>query len=419
MSRVETDVSAGISSEPSRSRGQQKEEPSKPSILANKINAKLQSLISSGAKVFPSKEGALAFLQASSSIFSYPEVPSRLRYLEELNLKDRMDVKIASQGYGIASGPPSALAQPLVSASFTLSPNINTQALVTLRIEQRGGKPLLATIRQEDPKLHVVTTRNLRVSSELLEFFLKSIDRTKPKWGGIEDYVEDLRELARGRRLSEESLALAEKALRIADVYLAGELRESGEPAIEHSYRSMRDAILAGVSDGVHLAVLAFHDVAEDSPTLRQDGKPYQPWYKDTKSKLLELLEGEPEREKIVRIVMAMTRPSEDGVEILTREEGEFMYKWNLMHDFDASFAKLFEHTDNVETLDALPYERQSRIIREKTIPYIENLFLREEVRKINPRVWRIGMKRLVRALKPYAEKFGIKIPPRIATLGR
>lgn len=419
MSRPETGASAGVSGKSIRNRSQQEEEPSEPNILADKINAKLRGLINNaGAKAIQSNEGVMISLQASSSIFSYPEVPASLSYLGELNLRDRMDVRIASQGYSIISEHPSALVQPLVSVNFTLSPNVRNQALVVVRIEQRGDEPPHATLREEDPKLHIATTKNLYLDKGLLDFFLRSIDRGKPQWGGIEDYVEDLRELAKGK-LTEEDFRLVEKALRIADVYLAGEERESGEPAIEHSYRSMRDALLAGVSDRVHLAVLALHDVAEDSPTLRQDGRPYQAWYKATKGSLLGLLEDDPQRERIVRLVMDMTSPKADGVEILNRWEAFFWYRVNMLHNFEVSFLKLWDHGDNVDTLDPLPDERQSRIIKGKTIPYIENLFMRDEVKGINPEAWTKGMRRLVKALKPPTKKLGIKIPPRIVALGR
>lgn len=374
---------------------------STPGILVSRVNKKLSELIEAGADVLVANEGMMATLEAPVSIFSYPRVPRELRYIAQVNGQDRMRVRILSRGYGTDY----AYVDPLVAIDFTVSPNIRREAPTRIRVSQSGTETPTITVRQKS----TTPPMDIPYDPYILGFFLRTVERAKRNWGGIEDYVADLKELARGK-MSPEGFSEVENDLRFANKHLEGQKRVSGEPAIEHSYRAVRDAMLAGVFDPIDLSTVGLHDVWEDSPELQQVGK-FSLWYKKTKADITARF-----GEEKARRLMALTKPRPDGEEILDQVEGDEMAARSLLAHPPAGFDKIYDLSDNVETLDAMPPESQTKTLR-KTIAYIRHIFMDKRVRAVNPHAWRISMRKLVTAMEPLCLRHRIEIPPDVLAL--
>lgn len=381
---------------------------STPDILVSRVNKKLSELIEAGADVLVTAEGMMATLEAPVSVFSYPRVPRELRDIAEENAQDRMRVRILSRGYGTDY----AYVDPLVAIDFTVSPNIRREAPIRISVSQSATETPMITVRRKSTTPH----KGIPYDPYILGFFLRTVERAKKNWGGIEDYIADLRELARGK-MSPEAFAELKDSLRFSDEKLAGQKRVSGEPAIEHSYRAVRDAMLAGVFNPIDLSTIGLHDNWEDAPDLQQVGL-YSVWYKKTKADITARFGKEKARR-----LMALTKPRPDPEgtpledrEIETQEEGDEMAIRSMLAIPEAGFDKIFDKTDNVETLDAMPAENQIKTLHE-TIALTKRVFMHEKVKAVNPRAWRIAMKRLITAMEPLCGYHRIEIPPDILAL--
>lgn len=379
-----------------------------PNILVSGINRKISQLIEGGANVLESNDGMAATLEAPVSIFSYPRIPRELRDIVKVNAQDRMKVRILSRGYWTDY----AYVNPFVAIDFTVFPNVRTEAPIRIRISQSGMEIPTITVRER-----TMPPKEIPYDPYILRFFLRTVDRAKQNWGGIEDYIVDLKELARGK-MSAEGFAKLEDDLRFSAEMLDEQKRVSGEPAIEHSYRAVRDAMLAGVFDEIDLSTIVLHDNWEDAPELKQRGI-FSVWHKKTKADITARF-----GEEKARRLMALTKPRPDPeprldpekIEIATQEEGDEMAVRSLLAYPPAAFDKIFDLSDNVETLDVMSVENQIKTLR-KTIVYIRRIFMDKRVRAVNPRAWRISMNRLVTAMEPLCARHRIEIPPDILVL--
>lgn len=380
-------------------------EVAQPDNLISGVNGKFAQLRREGTRIIDSNYGMTATLEAPVSIFSYAEVPQELRNLAEISAQDRMRVRILSRGSSSGGEPAPFYVDPFVAIDFTIFPNLIEAAPINLRISQIGA---------EEPKIKIRRGKNIpddiTNSAELLRFFLRNLGRAKETWGGIEDYIEDLRELSIGHMDPRDFAQYVEKPMRFTENHLAGLKRKSGEPAVEHSYRAVRRFMLAGEFDVYHLATLALHDAWEDGPKLKQNG-PYQPWLR----KARDYIAGEY-GSIVAKRVMILTRPREDRDNVISDEEGREIYAWNMSRDPESAYDKIPDRLDNVETIDALPPEDQIRTLKE-TIAYIKNIFMNERVRRINPKAWKILMERMVLAVEPHCERYRIDIPAEILAL--
>lgn len=157
-------------------------------------------------------------------------------------------------------------------------------------------------------------------------------------------------------------------AYDFAKVVHHGILREGGERYFEH-VRNVALIIIdeCKINDPVMIASALLHDSAEDSQIYGSvKGKTNSEWRDKAKPKL-SLLFGD----QTSQIVMALTKPFIDGVEVLDKEKKDSVYHDQLIAGgAKAILVKMADRLHNLRTLSARSKENQNKIINETSVEY-------------------------------------------------
>ena len=166
-------------------------------------------------------------------------------------------------------------------------------------------------------------------------------------------YEERLRAISSGDlNFSPEDFIMTHRALEKAFIQHAGVKRASGEPFVDHSWKTLSNLWKVGIRNSDVLSAALLHDVYEDSPGLRFDpqnpeGEKYIPWYKKTWEKIAE--EFNPQ---VADLVMTMTRPVPDGSWPLNDKDADRIYADGLMRGpVGAVLIKMADRLHNLRTL--------------------------------------------------------------------
>ncbi|MBI4328318.1 MAG: bifunctional (p)ppGpp synthetase/guanosine-3',5'-bis(diphosphate) 3'-pyrophosphohydrolase [Chloroflexi bacterium] len=159
-------------------------------------------------------------------------------------------------------------------------------------------------------------------------------------------------------RLGEERKKLLQTAYAVAEKAHAGQRRESGEPFIEHPLQTAM--ILAGLQvDVTTIQAALLHDVVEDS------GVPLADIEAQFGPEVARLVDGVT---KLAKLGIPASRLGQSGAsEDLAHAQAESLRKMlvAMAQDIRVVLIKLADRLHNMQSLGALPPERQRRIAQE------------------------------------------------------
>jgi len=190
---------------------------------------------------------------------------------------------------------------------------------------------------------------------------------------GRSQVVESIEELLAitAPRSSREDVALIERAYRLAEAAHRGQKRSSGEPYIMHPLAVA--GILARTKlDTPTIIAALLHDVVEDTPVTLED---IRAQFGDEVAKLVDAVTKLKKRTGDQREFSAGASPS-DAIETFnyrTERDAESLRKMmlGLADDVRVVLVKLADRLHNMQTLHALPPEKQRRIARETLDIYV------------------------------------------------
>lgn len=183
--------------------------------------------------------------------------------------------------------------------------------------------------------------------------------------GIVESWItfkERLKDFAPGAR------ARIDDGYDVAKTAHRGQSRESGEDYFEHARGATIIALdECRIKDPDIIIGILTHDVAEDSVLLGYyDGIPYSEWRKTADRRARKYF-----GRKVSEILIAVTTPKVDGVEILTKHEAKQVAYANLRAaSHEAVLVKMFDRLHNLRTLGFRAPEDQLRVIEETESVY-------------------------------------------------
>lgn len=146
-----------------------------------------------------------------------------------------------------------------------------------------------------------------------------------------------------------------------ADIH-DGHFRKSGSPYIEHPV-----AVTSILVDELHMKdpilIIAslMHDTVEDSRFFGNPAKhPYSEWIKIAKERMTPNFGIRP-----TELIIALTKPKIDGVEIKSPEDVNRVYLGNLSKDPDALLLKMCDRLHNLRDISGLNAEERKKMVDE------------------------------------------------------
>lgn len=189
-----------------------------------------------------------------------------------------------------------------------------------------------------------------------------------------------------------------------------GQARESGEEYFEHARGS---AIIAldecRIKDPDVIIAILIHDVAEDSVLMGYyDNIRYKDWIRTATRRARKYF-----GKKVAEIMVAVTTPKVDGVEIKDKGEAKQVAYANLRFaSYEAVLVKMFDRLHNLRTLGFRSEEDQLKVIEETESVYLQ---IFERAREKYPREARYLLSEMRKAIT--ATKRNLESSPKQATL--
>jgi GTP pyrophosphokinase len=208
------------------------------------------------------------------------------------------------------------------------------------------------------------------IGKSIQRTFQRNLERFQPH-ESVNDYILQLATLVEGR-WTDEDLARANSALKSADEHHRGQRRDSGEPYLSHAWNTGRILMEEARVFDVDVVMAAFlHDVYEDSREHGQKpGERYSTWKANT-SESIAFKFGE----RVASIVMPVTKPKSDGIEIRDRHHANLVSRDNLRDGPpEAILVKMADRLHNLRTLSAKSQGKQLHILTE-TLDYYMSIF--------------------------------------------
>ncbi|QQS23297.1 bifunctional (p)ppGpp synthetase/guanosine-3',5'-bis(diphosphate) 3'-pyrophosphohydrolase [bacterium] len=159
-----------------------------------------------------------------------------------------------------------------------------------------------------------------------------------------------------------------DEVLMIEDAYDSGkeahrpQRRDSGERYFEH-VRSVAIILMdeAGVRDPDLIISALLHDSVEDSALFANRTKAHSDWVKTASYRLSKKFNP-----RVAKMVITLTKPSVDGVELKTKEEAHHFYIDNLSEaDPETIMVKMGDRLHNLRSLTNNTKEKQLKTIKE------------------------------------------------------
>lgn len=176
---------------------------------------------------------------------------------------------------------------------------------------------------------------------------------------------------ARLGNFSEEQIKEIDTAYQIAKAAHRGQARDGGERYFEHP-RSIALILLDELNINNHKLIIAafLHDAPEDTAVFgnSQKIKPYSQWQNQVKERLENIFD-----EDVSEMVLAVTKPEVDGVEIISKQQALNLYKQQLNDASpEAILLKMADRLHNLRTLESCSMEKRVRKIKETKDVYFD-----------------------------------------------
>lgn len=306
---------------------------------------------SRGGNVYASRSGRMAILEASlNAVGPWVDRPGKEHPVEAFDDKARLR---------ISSDPHAKKPVRSVHVSLIQREDYNRSLSYTLRLE-KGEEPV---IYYTDEKAF----RVVEATPQSLDFFRKLVDfSVSPEDTALERYLESA-EANYPRRLGE-----VEKALGIAQLAHGFMKRKDGSYQIDHVYGSLNILHFeANFKDPDTDIALLLHDAPEDSDLFgKKEGRTNSKWMAEVQNNI--------ERNfgtRIARLVLPVTKPIVDGVEIMDEVQRDDQYR-KVMKVAGAKepkilLMKMADRLHNLRTLGALPIEDQIKTIEDTRTLYV------------------------------------------------
>ncbi len=163
--------------------------------------------------------------------------------------------------------------------------------------------------------------------------------------------------------LPEETLEIIDFAYDLSKTAHSKQYRDSGERYFEH-LRSVA-LILIGeckILDPEMIIAALHHDAIEDTAIFGDRSTPFSQWKKKAEFRL-----GKVFNPETANMVITLTKPKADGVEIKDDKEAHDIYINNLKNtdDLRIILIKMADRLHNLRTLPGTAPEKQRRIVKE------------------------------------------------------
>lgn len=171
-------------------------------------------------------------------------------------------------------------------------------------------------------------------------------------------------------RFSSEQIKDIDTAYQIAKAAHRGQQREDGERYFEHP-RAIALIFLDELSTNDPKFVISslLHDVPEDTAVFGnpQKIKPYSEWRAQVLERLTKTFDSD-----VAEIVISVTKPEVDNIEILNKEQSQKVYEENLRNSPNkALLVKMADRLHNLRTLGVCSEEKRKRKIAETKDVYL------------------------------------------------